>query len=52
MTDLSWDGCHNVRDLGGLPAGPGRRTRRGAVVRSDTPDRLTEAGWAGGLAYG
>ncbi|MEV0380285.1 tyrosine-protein phosphatase [Nonomuraea sp. NPDC050643] len=50
--DLAWDGCHNVRDLGGLPAGPGRRTRWGAVVRSDTPDRLTEAGWAAAAAHG
>jgi hypothetical protein len=50
--DLAWDGCHNVRDLGGLPAGGGRRTRWGAVVRSDTPDRLTEAGWAAAAAHG
>ncbi|MGW4792947.1 tyrosine-protein phosphatase [Nonomuraea sp. NPDC004297] len=50
--DLTWDGCHNVRDLGGLPAAGGRRTRRGAVVRSDAPDRLTEAGWAAAAAHG
>ncbi|UBU15855.1 tyrosine-protein phosphatase [Nonomuraea gerenzanensis] len=50
--DLSWDGCHNVRDLGGLPAAGGRRTRWGAVVRSDTPDRLTERGWAAAAAHG
>ncbi|MFB4277701.1 tyrosine-protein phosphatase [Nonomuraea sp. MTCD27] len=50
--DLVWDGCHNVRDLGGLPAGDGRRTRWGAVVRSDTPDRLTPAGWAAAAAHG
>ncbi|TMR11987.1 tyrosine-protein phosphatase [Nonomuraea turkmeniaca] len=50
--DLAWDGCHNVRDLGGLPAAGGRRTRWGAVVRSDTPDRLTEAGWAAAAAHG
>ncbi|WP_328815682.1 tyrosine-protein phosphatase [Nonomuraea cypriaca] len=50
--DLAWDGCHNVRDLGGLPAAGGRLTRWGAVVRSDTPDRLTEAGWAALQAHG
>ncbi|WP_327584261.1 tyrosine-protein phosphatase [Nonomuraea sp. NBC_00507] len=50
--DLAWDGCHNVRDLGGLPAAGERRTRWGAVVRSDTPDRLTEAGWAAAAAHG
>ena len=43
---LDWEGCFNVRDLGGLPADGGRRTRRGAVVRADAVDRLTEAGWS------
>ncbi len=28
---LDWEGRRNVRDLGGLPAGGGRMTRRGAV---------------------
>ncbi|MFC4584872.1 tyrosine-protein phosphatase [Sphaerisporangium corydalis] len=50
--DLAFDGCHNVRDLGGLPTADGRETRRGAVVRSDTPDRLTAAGWSALRAYG
>ncbi|MFG1702575.1 tyrosine-protein phosphatase [Nonomuraea sp. M3C6] len=50
--DLEWDGCANVRDLGGLPAAGGRRTRWGAVVRSDTPDRLTPAGWQAAAAHG
>lgn len=50
--DLAWEGCHNVRDLGGLPAADGRRTRWGAVVRSDTPDRLTPAGWEAAAAHG
>ncbi|PRX69424.1 tyrosine phosphatase family protein [Nonomuraea fuscirosea] len=49
---LAWEGCHNVRDLGGLAASGGRRTRWGAVVRSDTPDRLTPAGWAAAAAHG
>ena len=35
----------NVRDLGGLATRDGRRTRRGAVVRSDHPSKLTAAGW-------
>ena len=30
---LDWDGCVNVRDLGGLPTEDGGRTRPGAVVR-------------------
>lgn len=42
---LNWDGSKNVRDLGGLPAGDGRKTRQGALVRSDTPSRLTAKGW-------
>ena len=50
MTDdreLSWDGCVNVRDLGGLG-----RVRPGAVVRMEAPTRMSEAGWAAALAYG
>ncbi len=49
---LVWDGCINVRDLGGLRTPDGRTTRWGAVVRSDTPARLTEAGWSALYAYG
>ncbi|MEV4748372.1 tyrosine-protein phosphatase [Streptosporangium sp. NPDC049248] len=49
---LDWDGCYNVRDLGGFRTGEGRVTRRGAVVRSDSPDRLTPAGWSALAAYG
>jgi protein-tyrosine phosphatase len=49
---LDWDGCCNVRDLGGLPAAGGRRTRWGAVVRADAIDRLTPAGWAALEAHG
>ena len=49
---LDWDGCHNVRDLGGLPVSGGGTTRRGAIVRSDTPDRLTKAGWSAAWQYG
>ena len=49
---LEWDGCANVRDLGGLPTAGGRLTRVGAVVRGDCPDRLTPAGWSALHAHG
>jgi protein-tyrosine phosphatase len=49
---LDWDGCHNVRDLGGLPVAGGGSTHWGAVVRSDTPDRLTDAGWSALARHG
>ena len=49
---LYWDGCTNARDLGGLGTSDGRMTRWGAVVRSDTPARLTATGWSALYAYG
>jgi protein-tyrosine phosphatase len=49
---LVWDGCTNVRDLGDLRTFDGRMTLRGAIVRSDTPARLTAAGWSALYAYG
>jgi hypothetical protein len=49
---LLWDGCNNVRDLGGLRTGDGRMTLWRAIVRSDTPARLTEAGWSELYAHG
>ncbi len=49
---LVWDGCTNVRDLGGLRTGDGRMTRWGAVIRSDNPAKLTAAGWSALYAYG
>ena len=49
---LVWDGCHNVRDLGGLRTCDGRVTRWRAIVRSDSPARLTADGWAALYAYG
>lgn len=36
-------GALNFRDLGGLPAGAGRRTRSGVLFRSDTLQALTES---------
>lgn len=49
---LDWEGCFNVRDLGGLRTADGRVTRWGRVVRADALDRLTEAGWAALSEYG
>lgn len=49
---LNWDGCKNVRDLGGLDACDGRKTRWGALVRSDDPFKLTSKGWEALLAHG
>jgi protein-tyrosine phosphatase len=49
---LDWDGCFNVRDLGGLRTVAGGETRWGAVVRGDAPSRLTEAGWEALLEHG
>jgi protein tyrosine/serine phosphatase len=43
--DLVWDGCLNVRDLGGLPTRDGGETRFGAIVRADNVRQLSEAGW-------
>jgi hypothetical protein len=49
---LSWDGCRNVRDLGQLNTQGGGTTRRGAIVRSDTPARLSPAGWSALYTHG
>ena len=49
---LVWDGCANVRDLGGLRTRDGHTTRWRAIIRSDTPARLTLAGWSALSAYG
>ena len=49
---LSWDGCVNVRDLGGHPTEDGRTTRFGAVIRADSIRQLSDAGWAALFDYG
>ncbi len=49
---LQWDGCGNVRDLGGLPTRDGRLTSWGAVVRGDHPARLSAVGWSALQAHG
>lgn len=45
--ELAWDGCVNVRDLGGLG-----KIRRGALVRMEAPTRLSERGWSQALDHG
>ncbi|GAA3245011.1 tyrosine-protein phosphatase [Nonomuraea helvata] len=37
--DLGWQGCFNVRDLGGIPVAGGGVIRWGAAVRSDNEIR-------------
>src|SRR5690606_38855771 len=49
---LDWDGCFNIRDLGGIPIPGGGTTRRKAVIRSDNPERLTPEGWSALVAHG
>lgn len=50
--DLVWDGCLNVRDLGGLPTGDGGETRFGAVVRADSVRQLSDGGWQALVDHG
>jgi protein-tyrosine phosphatase len=49
--DLVWDGCINVRDLGGHRTEDGRETRFGAVVRADSVRKLSPAGWEALVAH-
>ena len=49
---LVWDGCLNVRDLGGLPLEGGGETRFGVVVRADSIAGLTARGWRALRDYG
>jgi protein-tyrosine phosphatase len=50
--NLVWDGCVNVRDLGGHPTEGGRETHYGRIVRADTVRTLSEEGWRALLDYG
>ena len=50
--ELAWEGCLNVRDLGGLPTQDGAETRYGRVVRADSVRQLSEAGWKAVANYG
>ncbi len=49
---LLWDGCVNVRDLGGIPTEDGGHTRFGALVRADSIRQLSDAGWDALVRYG
>jgi protein-tyrosine phosphatase len=49
---LVWDGCVNVRDLGGLPLEGGGETSFGVLVRADSIGALTDAGWSALRDYG
>ncbi|MBP0452165.1 tyrosine-protein phosphatase [Kitasatospora sp. RG8] len=49
---LVWDGCLNVRDLGGIRTTGGGRTSHRAIVRADNLDRLTAEGWDTLLDHG
>lgn len=50
--ELHWDGCFNVRDLGGLRTADGALVQRGALVRADALDALSEVGWRALQAHG
>ena len=50
--DLVWDGCLNVRDLGGVPTADGVETRFGAIVRADSVHQLSEDGWRALVDHG
>ena len=50
--DLVWDGCLNVRDLGGLPTADGGETRSGAIVRADSVRLLSDEGWRALVDHG
>jgi protein tyrosine/serine phosphatase len=49
---LTWDGCVNVRDLGGIPTEDGQRTRSGSVIRSDNIRGLSDDGWRSLAGHG
>jgi protein tyrosine/serine phosphatase len=45
IRSLEWEGCLNVRDLGGVALEDGGETRFGSLIRSDNVRRLTDTGW-------
>jgi protein-tyrosine phosphatase len=49
---LAWDGCLNVRDLGGLPTEDGGRIAPGALVRGDNARRLSDEAWRAVIEHG
>jgi protein-tyrosine phosphatase len=50
--DLDWDGCLNVRDLGGHRTTDGAETRFGEIVRADSVRQLSDRGWRAAVDYG
>jgi protein tyrosine/serine phosphatase len=50
--DLTWDGCLNVRELGGLPTAGGGETRTGSIVRADSVHQLSQEGWQALVEHG
>ena len=50
--DLTWDGCLNVRELGGLPTAGGGETRTGSIVRADSVHQLSQDGWQALVDHG
>jgi protein-tyrosine phosphatase len=49
---LDWDGCFNVRDLGGIPLEQGGETRYGVLVRADNIRTLSDTGWTSLAEHG
>lgn len=49
---LAWNGCLNVRDLGGLTTEDGGETRWESVIRADSVRSLSDEGWNALEAYG
>ncbi len=49
---LAWDGCLNVRDLGGHETEGGRQTLFRTVVRADSVRQLSDRGWEALVDYG
>ncbi len=52
LRTLTWDGCANVRDLGGHATEDGRVTQFGRIVRADSVRRLSDDGWRALTEYG
>jgi protein-tyrosine phosphatase len=42
---IEWEGCLNVRDLGGVALADGGETPRGVLFRGDSVSKLTAGGW-------
>ena len=52
MSVLAWEGCVNVRDLGGLRTEGGGRTQPGRMIRADNIRRLSDEGWRALVDHG